>query len=122
MREREQLKIVNDLIGTPTWALSVAGAVWGLIESGTLRRIYHWADLGVASWYDFAVAIQEEALLRGLLLRPAAIAPISTDAYPSRAVRPRFSVLDTSETRELLRIPGLHWREALRRMLDELAA
>lgn len=122
MRERDQLNVISDQVGAPTWARSAAAAIWGLIELGAEAGIYHWTDLGVASWYDFAVAIQEEALARGLLNRAASIVPIPSAAYAARATRPSFSVLDTSSTRRLLGIPGIHWRESLRRMLDELRA
>ena len=120
MREREQVEVVCDQIGTPTWASSVAGAVWGLINAAVKGGIYHWTDLGVASWYDFAVAIQEEALERGLLSRAARVVPIPTNSYPSRAKRPNFSVLDTAATRSMIKIPGQHWRHNLRMMLDEI--
>lgn len=122
MKERERINVVCDQIGTPTWAMSAAAAVWALMESGAKGGIYHWADLGVASWYDFAVAVQEEALARGLLTHAADIVPIPSAAYAARALRPSFSVLDTSSTRALLRVPTLHWRESLRKMLDELRA
>ncbi len=72
MREREQVRVVSDQIGAPTWASSLARAIWGLDRVGAPAGIYHWTDLGVASWYDFAVAIQEEALARGLLKRAVA--------------------------------------------------
>ena len=72
------------------------------MDAGAPPGIYHWTDLGVASWYDFAVAIQEEALERGLLARAAAIVPIASAEYPTRARRPAFSVLDTSATRALV--------------------
>ena len=62
MREKEQVSVVSDQIGTPTWAGGIAAAIWGLIEAGAPGGVYHWTDLGVASWYDFAVAIQDEAL------------------------------------------------------------
>lgn len=122
MKERDQINVVCDQIGTPTWAASAAAAVWALIGVGPEGGIYHWADLGVASWYDFAVAIQEEAIAHGLLTRAAGIVPIPSATYATRAMRPSFSVLDTSGARALLRVPTLHWRESLRRMLDELRA
>ena len=122
MREREQVRVVGDQIGTPTWATSLAYALRDLIESEPAKGIYHWTDLGLASWYDFAVAIQDEALERGLLSRPAAIVPIGTKDYPTRARRPAFSVLDTAATRALLPTPAVHWRHNLRMMLDELRA
>jgi dTDP-4-dehydrorhamnose reductase len=122
MNEREQVSVVCDQVGSPTWAASAAAATWGLIEAAAAGGIYHWTDLGVSSWYDFAVAIQEEALARGLLTRAAAVLPIPSAAYPTRAKRPSFSVLDTAATRALLNIPTRHWRHNLRKMLDELRA
>jgi len=120
MREKEQVSVVCDQIGTPTWAASIAGAIWGLIEAGAPGGVYHWTDLGVASWYDFAVAIQDEALERGLLSRAVPITPIPSTAYPTRAQRPAFSVLATGSTRALIKVPARHWRHNLRIMLDEL--
>jgi dTDP-4-dehydrorhamnose reductase len=120
MREKEQLSVVCDQIGTPTWAAGIAAAIWGLIEAQAPGGIYHWTDLGVASWYDFAVAIQDEAVARGLLDRAVPITPISSAAYPTRARRPAFSVLDTAATRTLIKVPARHWRHNLRTMLDEL--
>jgi dTDP-4-dehydrorhamnose reductase len=122
MREKPQIRVVADQIGAPTWAGSVAAAIWGLIDAAAPGGIYHWTDLGVASWYDFAVAIQEEALQRGMLSRPTLIVPIRSAEYPTRAHRPAFSVLDTESTRTITGLPGRHWRENLRRMLDELRA
>jgi dTDP-4-dehydrorhamnose reductase len=120
MREKNEVRVVSDQIGTPTWATGIAQAIWGLIDAGVPAGIYHWTDLGVASWYDFAVAIQDEALARGLLVRAAPILPISTLEYPTPARRPVFSVLDTASTRALVQTPAVHWRHNLRMMLDEL--
>jgi len=120
MRERNEVKVVGDQIGTPTWATGLARAIWALMDAGAPAGIYHWTDLGVASWYDFAVAIQEEALARGLLAQAASIVPISSAEYPTRARRPAFSVLDTSSSRVLIAAPAAHWRHNLRMMLDEL--
>jgi len=120
MREREQVSVVCDQIGAPTWAAGLGAAIWGLIEAGAQGGVYHWTDLGMASWYDFAVAIQDEALTRGLLTRAIPILPIRTAAYPTRAVRPAFSVLDTASTRDLIQAPARHWQHNLRTMLDEL--
>lgn len=120
MREKQQLSVVCDQIGTPTWAAGIAAAIWGLIEAEAPGGVYHWTDLGVASWYDFAVAIQDEALARGLLGRAIPINPIPSAAYPTRARRPAFSVLNTESTRALIKVPARHWRHNLRTMLDEL--
>jgi dTDP-4-dehydrorhamnose reductase len=120
MREKERLSVVCDQIGAPTWATGIATAIWGIIGAAAPGGVYHWTDLGVASWYDFAVAIQDEALARGLLSRAVPITPILSAAYPTRARRPAFSVLDTASTRALLEVPARHWRHNLRTMLDEL--
>jgi dTDP-4-dehydrorhamnose reductase len=122
MREKPEVRVVCDQIGAPTWASSAAAAIWGLIEANAPGGIYHWTDLGVASWYDFAVAIQEEGQLKGLLSRAIPIVPIRSAEYPTRAQRPAFSLLDTASTRAMLKVPAHHWRQNLRSMLDELRA
>jgi len=122
MKEKDRINVVCDQIGAPTWATSAAAAIWGLIDVQAAPGIYHWTDLGVASWYDFAVAIQDEALARGLLSRAVPILPINSSEYPTRAQRPAFSVLDSASTRSLITAPARHWRHNLRMMLDELRA
>jgi len=122
MRERQEIRVVCDQIGAPTWASSAAAAIWGLIKADAPGGIYHWTDLGLASWYDFAVAIQEEAQLKGLLNRAIPVLPIRSAEYPTRAQRPAFSLLDTGSTRALLKVAANHWRHNLRSMLDELRA
>ena len=91
-----------------------------LIGAAASPGIFHWTDLGVASWYDFAVAIQDEALARGLLTRAVPIVPIATADYPTPAARPRFSVLNTEVDAGARAAPAHHWRQNLRNMLDEL--
>ena len=122
MREKPAISVVSDQIGAPTWATSCAHAIWGLLNANAAPGIYHWTDLGVASWYDFAVAVQEESLTLGLLTGEIPIVPISSAQYPARAVRPAFSLLDTSATRSLIKIASYHWRHNLRNMLGELRA
>jgi dTDP-4-dehydrorhamnose reductase len=85
-----------------------------------LKGIYHWSDAGVTSWYDFAVAIQEEALARGLIERPIPIHPITTAEYPTLTKRPAYSVLNCSASWRDLGIEPTQWRVALRRMMDQL--
>ncbi|WOE74798.1 dTDP-4-dehydrorhamnose reductase [Alterisphingorhabdus coralli] len=121
MSDRDELGIVSDQIGSPTWATGLASALWGLIEKGA-NGAYHHSDAGVASWYDFAVAIAEEAHALGLLDRMPAIEPITTADYPTQAVRPSFSLLDCRETREILGKPAVHWRDNLRLMLKKEAS
>ena len=120
MAERPEVRVVADQIGTPTYAPGLASALWDLGGEQGLSGVYHYADAGVASWYDFAVAIQEEALLLGLLQKPALVLPITTADYPTPARRPHYSVLDTRKTWTALGRPAPHWRASLRTMLNEL--
>jgi dTDP-4-dehydrorhamnose reductase len=119
MRERDEVRVVSDQIGTPTYARNLARALWALTRK-PVSGVYHFTDGGVASWYDFAVAIREEALANGLIGNAARIVPISTSSYPTPAQRPRFSVLDNSKTWSALGTIGQHWREALREMLTRI--
>jgi len=116
MSERDEVRVVLDQIGTPTYARNLARALWTMAQK-PVSGIYHVTDSGVASWYDFAVAIREEATAGGLIANAARIVPISTADYPRPARRPRFSVLDNSNTWSALGATGQHWREALREML-----
>ncbi len=120
-RERNELRVVSDQVGSPTWAHGLAEALWGLARHPDLQGIYHWSDAGVASWYDFAVAIQEEACALDLIPKPIPVYPIGTDDYPLKASRPAYSVLDSSETWTALKVKPQHWREALRGCLKEIA-
>ena len=112
--------VVADQTGTPTWAPGLARAIWRAVERD-VTGLHHWTDAGVASWYDFAVAVREEALKLGLLGRPVEIKPIRTKDYPALAHRPRYSVLDKTATLEALGLAPVHWRENLRTMLRTLS-
>ena len=118
MAEKPALNVVTDQIGAPTWAPGLAATIWGLVAKDASGTFHH-SDAGVASWYDFAVAIQEEALALGLLDAAIPITPIPARAYPTHAARPAFSLLDCSKTRELLGDGHTHWRVNLRKMLKE---
>jgi dTDP-4-dehydrorhamnose reductase len=121
MRERPEVRVVADQVGTPTWARVLAEALWSAAQRPELHGVLHWTDAGVASWYDFAVAIQEEALAAGLLERAVPVRPIRTDQYPRAAQRPSFSVLDKTGSWAALGGSVRHWRQSLRLMLREAA-
>lgn len=122
MVSRERLSVVEDQIGTPTWARGLAECAWSLLAEPSAKGIYHWSDAGACSWYDFACAIREEALALGLIDRAADIVPIPTAEYPTPAARPAYSVLDKSLTRNALGYLGVHWRTHLRAMLNDWRA
>ena len=109
----------QDQIGTPTYAPGLAAALWTMAGAG-VTGLHHYTDAGAASWYDFAVAIQEEALAIGLLTQKATVIPIPTSAYPTPATRPHYSVLDKASTFEALGGPTPHWRDNLRVMMAQI--
>jgi len=121
MRERSSLSVVADQVGTPTWAKGLAQALWRAVELPRMQGLHHWTDAGVASWYDFAVAIQEEAHAWGLLDKAIPIRPIQTQDYQTPARRPSFSVLDKTATWAALGLTPPHWRVALREMIQSLS-
>ncbi|WP_448582784.1 dTDP-4-dehydrorhamnose reductase [Thermaurantiacus sp.] len=116
LAERDEVRVVADQVGSPTHAASLARALLALVRAGA-TGVQHWTDAGVASWYDFAIAIREEALARWLLAHAAPVVPIRTADYPTAAKRPSCSVLDCSAARACIGLPA-HWREELRVALD----
>ncbi len=118
MTERERLTVVEDQIGTPTWTRGLARVLWSAVDAG-LAGTHHWTDAGVASWYDFAVAIRDEAAARGLVPAGVEVAPIPGAAWPTPARRPPQGVLDKTSLREALGVESVHWRAQLAAMLDE---
>jgi dTDP-4-dehydrorhamnose reductase len=120
MGERPEVRVVADQIGTPTYAPDLARALWTLAGKG-VTGIHHYTDAGAASWYDFAVAIQEEALAIGLLEKAVPVIPIATADFPTPARRPHYSVLDKTSAYAALGGPAPHWRANLRTMLREIA-
>lgn len=119
-KEKPQIGVVADQIGSPTWAKGLADWLWAVAANPDVKGIYHWSDAGVASWYDFAVAIQELGLEKGLLDKTIPINPIPTEAYPVPAIRPKYSVLDKRAAEEVSGLKTVHWRQQLSLMLDEL--
>ncbi len=119
MQSQERVPVVMDQVGSPTWTGSLAVAIWRAASVG-IRGIHHWCDSGVASRYDFAVAIAEEASLLGLLDRSPLVAPVRSSDYPSAVLRPGYAVLSKWQTERELGLQAAHWRSNLRKMLTEL--
>jgi len=120
MDSKPGLRIISDQIGSPTYAKGLAEACISGIEN-ELNGIHHFTDSGVASWFDFAIAIQNLGLELGLLDKKIPIKPISTSEYPTPAKRPHYSVLDKSSlVKALPDISLIHWQEQLRNMMTTL--
>lgn len=130
-KERETLSVVSDQIGSPTWAKDIAEAIADLakqtqaadnLEASPLFGTYHFTNSGVASWYDFAIAIFEEAEALGQPLKIESVKPIATADYPTPAKRPAYSVLSGKKIATVLGKDAPYWRTSLREMLQEYAA
>ena len=117
----EPLLVVADQVGCPTSTFGLAEACWAVIQQ-QVAGIHHWSDAGVASWYDFAVAIGELAVARGLIPKAAKVRPISTAEYPTPAQRPAYSLLACADTRRQLQRQPQHWRAALEEVIRHVDA
>jgi dTDP-4-dehydrorhamnose reductase len=120
MKERGAVRVVADQVGTPTSAQSLARVLWAFSTRPQVNGVFHWTDAGVASWYDFAVAIAEEAVTLGLLAALPNIEPIATHEYPTPARRPAYSVLDKTATYAALGLAPVHWRVQLREVMQQV--
>ncbi|MBP3827086.1 MAG: dTDP-4-dehydrorhamnose reductase [Prevotella sp.] len=107
-REREQLKVVYDQIGTPTYAGDLADAILTIVNKGINPGLYHFTNEGVISWYDFTKAIHE---LTGITT--CEVLPIRSEEYPTKAHRPSFSVLDKQKIKAAYGICIPYWRDSL---------
>jgi dTDP-4-dehydrorhamnose reductase len=120
MGERDELSVVADQHGTPTWAASLAEVIWSMIDQGLPGDTYHWTDGGEASWFEFAEEIYREARALGILDQDMTIRPIATAEYPTPARRPACSVLDCSATVNVLGVGQRPWATRLQQMLAEM--
>lgn len=122
MTDRDELSVVDDQVGSPTWAGSLADAIFAFVARPDISGTYHWTDSGQASWYEFACAIQDEAFELGQIEKKIGIRPIPSAEYAVAASRPTYSVLDCSDAERLLEIKATPWRDNLRTMLRERVA
>lgn len=114
-KEREAITVVNDQIGSPTFAGDLASAIVKIIPqlTSSVKGIYHYTNEGVCSWYDFSYAIIHEANLSCL------VKPVPSSAYPTKAHRPNYSVLDKTAIKETFVIEIPHWTESLKKCLKQ---
>jgi len=114
-RERDELRVIWDQVGTPCYAIDLAGCILTIIETqSTAYGIYHYSNEGVTSWYDFATAIFE---LSGTTVKTT---PIRTAEYPTKATRPAYSVMDKTKAKTALGVAVPHWRTSLQTCLGRL--
>lgn len=116
-KEREELGVVFDQIGTPTYARDLARAIQHIVGSGIVPGIYHYSNEGVCSWYDFTKAIFDLAGITTCCLKP-----LHTDEYPTPAARPHYSVLDKTKIKQTYGVKVPHWMDSLReciKMMDD---
>ncbi len=124
--ERERLTVVDDQIGRPTWAGRAADFILAWVEAKVQMKapdslptvIRHFSNSGAASWFDFACAVVDLAFERGLIARRIPVFPVTSKEFIRPAPRPSFSVLDLSESREVMDAP--HWRADLGLFMDEM--
>ena len=120
-KEREELKVVVDQVGSPTWAKDIATAITQLlINADNPPGIYNFTNSGVASWFDLTKAIFEEAKISGIPLKIQRVIPITTAEYPTPAVRPAYSVLSSQKISQQLGYIPPYWRDSLKAMLNQL--
>lgn len=116
--EREELRVIFDQVGTPTYAGDLAVAMMAVVEQAEndsfLPGVYHFSDEGVCSWYDFTVKILQIAGLK------ARVVPIESKEYPAKAPRPHFSVLNKAKIKAAYGVTIPHWEESLRKCMAEL--
>jgi len=118
------LRVVSDQISCPTSSFSLSNVCWKMINNNEIfknkQKIFHWSDAGVASWYDFAVAIGEIGLKSGILENKAQVLPIKSKDFPTPAKRPCFSLLDSCDICDLLKLERSHWRFELEYVIEQI--
>jgi len=118
--ERDELRVVDDQIGTPAWTADITRALLFLTKADA-RGVFNFTNEGVASWYDFASEIIANARDLGFPLKVKKISPIPTVDFPLPATRPAYSVLSKVKIRQALDYPIPHWRQSLTAMMQELS-
>lgn len=115
---KPELKVVFDQVGTPTYAQDLADAIYRIIDGRMMagnEGTYHYSNEGVCSWYDFTKMIAEYAGNRGCDVQPC-----HSDEFPSKVVRPSYSVLDKTKFKETFGMAVPYWTDSLRRCIGNL--
>lgn len=113
--DRDELNVIADQVGTPTYAIDLANVIFDIIQSPTKKYgVYHFSNEGVTSWYDFAKAIFDYSNTQ------VNVNPIPTSAYPTRAKRPHFSVMDKTKIKADYNIQVPYWLDSVKACIDAL--
>lgn len=114
-KEREELGVIFDQVGTPTYARDLAAVIFAAIEKGIVPGIYHFSNEGVCSWYDFTQVIHRMVGIRDCRLKP-----LHTEEYPTPAARPHFSVLDKTKIKQTYGVTIPYWMDSLEECIAKL--
>ena len=114
-KEKPELGVIFDQIGTPTYARDLAVAIFAAINQGVVPGVYHFSNEGVISWYDFTKAIHRIAGITTCHVRP-----LHTAEYPTPAHRPHYSVLDKTKIKQVYHIEIPYWEESLKECIEQL--
>lgn len=118
MNEKNKIRVVSNQIGSPTWARSLAKIIWCALNKDLLG-LYHFTNSGTTSWYEFAREIKKIAFNLGILKKKIDIIPVLSSEYKTAAIRPKYSVLDSSELLQKLNVEHKSWKNQLESMLKE---
>ena len=114
-REKETLGVIFDQVGTPTCARDLASVIYVALNKGIVPGIYHFSNEGVCSWYDFTKTIHQ---LAGIAT--CKVNPLHTEDYPTRAVRPHYSVLDKTKIKQVYGVDIPYWADSLKDCISQL--
>lgn len=115
-KEKSELGVIFDQIGTPTYARDLASAIFSVINKGIVSGIYHFSNEGVISWYDFTKAIHRISGIKSCKVRP-----LHTEEYPTPAARPHYSVLDKTKIKKTFGIEVPYWEDSLEECIAKLS-
>ena len=118
MRTKEQIPVVSDQLGNPTWTCDLAETILKIAENPKLPGIYHFTGEGIASWHDFAKEIQKQALQKKLLEREIPVLPVSSTEWKSPAKRPSWSALDKTKIKKHFDVNINEWQNSLSKYLE----
>jgi len=122
MNTRDSVGVVADQKGSPTWARDLADAILTIVRTPNARAgIYHFTDEGEITWFEFAKEIYAQGRRLGLIAHECQVNPLSTSEYPTKAVRPAYSVLSKEKIKATFGVLVPQWQESLSRFLAEAA-